>query len=68
MNRLSGDHKWRGYRVVSFKDAGAKDVSDFVANGGTSQGIVDRAGRDWVRAKAPSPFDSDDDDGPLGTI
>ena len=50
------------YRVVSFKDAGAKDVSDFVANGGTSEGIERRVGRDWIRASEPSYLDRDDDE------
>jgi hypothetical protein len=50
------------YRVVSFGDAGAKDVSEFEANGGTMENIVDRVGRDWVRVNAPSPLDLDDED------
>jgi len=34
------------HHVVSFSDAGAKEVSAFMANGGTRQEIVDRIGKD----------------------
>ena len=36
------------YRVVSFEDAGAKDVTDFLAVH-TLEDLVRRIGADWVR-------------------
>lgn len=38
------------YRIVTFDNAGAKDVSDFLANGGTKEELIQRIGIDWVRA------------------
>ncbi len=50
------------FRVVGFGDVGVKDVSEFVANGGTKQDLADRIGKDWVRATEPSTFDRDEDE------
>lgn len=36
------------YRVVSFADVGAKDVSEFIEKGGTKADVVARVGNDWV--------------------
>lgn len=56
------------YRVVSFADAGAKDVSDFLKQGGSKGDLIERIGKDWVSASARSPFDPDDRDGLTITI
>jgi hypothetical protein len=46
--------------VVSFKDAGVKDVSDFVAAGGSKCDLVQRIGKDWVRETEQSDlYDND---------
>jgi hypothetical protein len=57
--------------VVHFGDVGAKDVSDFMANGGTRKTSLIGFGKDWVRSTEPSPLDLDDDDDkdrPVATI
>lgn len=45
-------------RTVSFHDASAKDLSDYMAAGHTKDELVERIGPDWVAvaAPAPSPF------------
>jgi 5S rRNA maturation endonuclease (ribonuclease M5) len=42
------------YRVVRFTDTGAKDVSDFLADGHSKEELVERMGSDWVAVSAPS--------------
>jgi hypothetical protein len=42
------------YVVVSFGDTGAKDVTDFIKQGGTREELVGRIGRDWVCTKVLS--------------
>jgi 5S rRNA maturation endonuclease (ribonuclease M5) len=45
------------YRMVSFRDAGAKDVSDFIAKGGRKEDLVERIGDDWVSVYAQSHWE-----------
>jgi hypothetical protein len=40
------------YRVVTFEDAGCKDLSEFTATHSTSE-VAERAGTDWVPAPDP---------------
>ena len=49
-----------------FEDAGAKDVSDFIAAGGSKSDLVQRIGKDWVQETEHSHLY--DYDGPPGTI
>jgi hypothetical protein len=45
------------FRVVSFADVGANDVSDFLAEGHTKEELVGRIGADWVGTAAESPVE-----------
>ena len=42
------------YRVVSFEDVGAKDVTDFLA-GHTAEELAQRIGMDWVEVPNQQP-------------
>jgi 5S rRNA maturation endonuclease (ribonuclease M5) len=49
------------HRTVTFTDFGAKDVSDFLRNGGTVGQLAQRIGADWARTSgAPSLVEGED--------
>ena len=59
------------YRIIGFNDAGSKDVSDFIASGGSKDDLVQRIGRDWVMADVASsvdPYDEHNPDAPIPVI
>jgi DNA primase len=43
-------------RIVSFADSGAKDVSEFIEQGGKREDLVKRIGSDWVQTTEGSPI------------
>jgi hypothetical protein len=43
------------YRVVSFEDVGAKDVTDFLEAGHTAEELAQRIGTDWVDVPSQQP-------------
>jgi len=43
------------YRVVSFDDVGAKDVTDFLEAGHTVEELAQRIGTDWVKVPSQQP-------------
>lgn len=51
--------------VVSFSDTGAKDVTDFIEQGGTKEELADRIDRDWVRAKERSLLEENSPENPV---
>jgi hypothetical protein len=60
--KTSLDKRGGEYRIVSFADAGAKDVTDFLELcGGTKDDIVSRIGMDWIRPEIPPQSDSTQD-------
>ena len=59
------------YRVVTFDEAGAKDLGEFLASGATKGDVTRRIGWDWVRTGISDPSSPDDDydpDAPKPTI
>ncbi len=53
--RASLERRGIPYRVVTFSDVGAKDVTEYLEQGHSKEELIDRMG-DWVRhAKVPQP-------------
>lgn len=43
------------YRVVSFEDVGAKDVTEFMEAGHTAEELAQRIGTDWIEVPSQQP-------------